>query len=402
MKEITISLPVMHEAQRTINKAKVRFIIICAGRRFGKDILLERRAAKLAITGKVIGWFAPTYRMMQDNYRDIKNLLAPAISRASESDHRLELITGGRVEMWSLDNIDAARGRKYSHVVINEAAMVRNLADAWNMVIRPTLADNQGSADLASTPRGLNDFYRLYAAASDSPEWARFHFRTDDNPYIKADEIAAMRASLPAAVIKQEIDAEFVEDGSYFQKVTERATITEPDEPKQHAGHYLVGGLDFAMSNDYTVLTIACRNCNRVVDWDRFNQIDYTYQRERIIGVCNRWGVAGLLPETNSIGTPNIELLRGIIPIMAGPDGKAGFTTTATSKPMLIQGLAAALEHDGFTVPLDYADELRSYQVQVGKGGHPAFSAPDGQHDDRVISLALVWYALTNMTWLMS
>ena len=33
------------------------------------------------------------------------------------------------------------------------------------------------------------------------------------------------------------------------------------------------------MADDWTVLTLACQECNRVVDWDRFNQIDYTYQR---------------------------------------------------------------------------------------------------------------------------
>ena len=44
-------------------------------------------------------------------------------------------------------------------------------------------------------------------------------------------------------------------------------------------GHSIYGGLDWAMADDWTVLTLACQECNRVVDWDRFNQIDYTYQR---------------------------------------------------------------------------------------------------------------------------
>jgi len=393
----------MHNAQRTINKCGTRFVIICAGRRFGKDILLERRVAKKVLAGGVVGFFAPTYRMMQDNYRDIKNLLAPAVTRASESDHRLELVTGGRVEMWSLDNVDAARGRKYDHAVINEAAMVRNLSDAWNMVIRPTLADRKGSADLASTPRGLNDYYRIWQQASDLKDWSRHHYRTDDNPYIAPEEIAAMRASLPARVVTQEIDAEFVEDGAYFQRIAERAIIAQPDRPDQHTGHYIVGGLDWAQSSDYTVLTLGCRDCNRVVDWDRFNKIDYSYQRLRVLEMLGRWNVAGILPETNSIGAPNIELLRDKVAIITGPDGKPGFTTTATSKPALIQSLASGLEHDGFGVPIEYADELRSYQVEYGRSGHPAFGAPDGQHDDRVISLALAWWAMTSTTnWLMS
>ena len=62
----------------------------------------------------------------------------------------------------------------------------------------------------------------------------------------------------------------------------------------------------------------------------------------------------------------------------------------------MIQRLAPALEHDGFQVPVDYADELRSYQVEIGDAGHAKFGAPAGAHDDRVISLALVWWSMTS------
>jgi len=156
------------------------------------------------------------------------------------------------------------------------------------------------------------------------------------------------------------------------------------------------------MAEDYTVLTIACRDCNRVVAWDRFNQIDYTYQRARIVDVCKRWNLSSILPERNSIGQPNIELLIAAgLPVMRGMDGIEGFNTTATSKPALIQKLASGLEHDGFNVPLDYADELKSYEVMQSPSGHAQFSAPPGYHDDRVISLALAWWAITNEQFIM-
>jgi len=102
------------------------------------------------------------------------------------------------------------------------------------------------------------------------------------------------------------------------------------------------------------------------------------------------------MPERNSIGQPNIELLREHVHVLAGPDRMFGFNTSATTKPQLIQRLAAAIEHDGFLVPVEYADELRSYQVSVGESGHAKFGAPDGAHDDRVISLALSLWAITS------
>src|SRR5512139_745122 len=309
---IRIELPRPHPGQREVMRDAARFNVLCCGRRWGKDILLERRITKKALHYKQpVAWFAPTYKMLLENWRALRHLLSPVIARASDAEHRLDLITGAPLEMWSLDNEDAGRGRKYAYIAINEAAMVKNLSNVWSMVLRPTLADLRGEADFGSTPKGLNGFFEIWNMAADDQDWRRFHFRTDDNPFIPVTEIASMRLSLPERVVRQEIDAEFVEDGAYFQNVDQAATIKAPDRPDDHKGHYLVMGADWAIFEDYTVLVIGCRDCNRIVDWERFNRIDFTYQRERLYSMAERWHIRGVLPERNSIGVPNIELIRG-------------------------------------------------------------------------------------------
>ena len=403
MKRTEIPLPILHPAQIKIEAGAKRFNLICAGRRFGKDVQLQRRVIKRIPTCQRQGWYAPNYRMMTENYRDLYNRLAPIVTRASASDHTIEVRNGAVIEFWSLDNYNAARGRKNDWAVINEAAAAPYLLDAWNYVIRPTLADVKGGADFGTTPKGLNGFFSLWQQAVDDLEWARFHFTTFDNPHIPREEIEAMRASLPERVYKQEILAEFVEDGSFFQNVEHSAIIQSPARPDAHQKHTVVAGVDWALSGDFTVITIGCRDCGCIVDWERFNQLDFTYQRERLYSLVSRWNVSNILPERNSIGEPNIEILlqRGL-PIGNGPDGKPGFNTSATTKPALIQGLATALEHEGFQVPADYKDELLAYEVEMSMSGHAKFSAPQGQHDDRVISLALCWYAMSHIPWLMS
>jgi hypothetical protein len=296
--------------------------------------------------------------------------------------------------MWSLDNPDAPRGRKYHLAIINEAAMVKGLSDVWSMVIRPTLADYKGGAWFASTPKGLNDFYRLWQRAGDEQGWQRWHYPTAANPHIDPGEIDAMRAELPERVYRQEILAEFVEDGSYFQNVEKSCTILTADQPQSHHGHYLAAGVDWANSGDYTVITVACRECAKVVDWWRGNQTGYIYQRQQLAGMARKWNMS-VLPERNSIGEPNIELLRADgLRVLNGLDNKPGWLTTATSKAVLIQGLASALETGQFAAPVEYADELRSYEMEIGST-NMKFGAPQGQHDDRVISLALAWRAIT-------
>lgn len=393
---INLRLPRLHTAQGEIKRGWRRFNIAVCGRRFGKDVFDRDRAITACLAGWPVGWWEPTYRSLLDNWKILRSLLQPISTQISQQEHIIDLVTGGRLEMWSADNPDAGRGRKYKRVVINEAATIKDLEYTWAAVIRPTLMDYSGDAILSGTPKGLNFYYTLYQSAESNPDWSRWHFTTADNPHIKASEIEAARLDLPERVYRQEVLAEFLSDGAYFQGVDQAAVIAHPDDPEAHKGHYIVMGVDWALSQDYTVLTVACRDCHKVVDWDRFNKIDFTYQREKLVGLAHKWDAA-VMAERNSIGEPNLEMLRERVKLLTGPDNRPGFNTTSTTKPGLIQGLANALERSEFQVPADYADELRVYQVETLAGGHPKFSAPEGQHDDRVISLALAWYAMSRV-----
>jgi hypothetical protein len=229
--QIEITLPRLHPAQQAIKDEARRFNVVCCGRRFGKDVLGMDRLIEPALHGQPVAWFAPTYRMLNENFRAVRHVLGPIITAANDTQKRIELLTKGVIDMWSLDAHDSARGRKYQRIVINEAAQVRNLGEAWSMVIRPTLADMQGDAWFLSTPRGLNEFYRLYRQADDDALWAHWQEPTNANPFIKQAEVDAMRAMLPERVYRQEILAEFVEDGAYFQNVDACAVIDAPDKP---------------------------------------------------------------------------------------------------------------------------------------------------------------------------
>lgn len=385
-----IALPVLHKKQAYIDKHAARFNMMCCGARFGKDILMMRRLIKRTQTMQYQGWIAPTYRMMTENYKEIKNRLAPIVQRQSASEHVLELVNGSVIDFWSLENFNAIRGRKYHWATINECATSPNLQEAWTYVIRPRLADYKGGADLGSTPKGLNGFYTLWNAAEADKEWRRFHYTTYDNPYIPREEIDAMKNTLPDRVFKQEIMAEFVENGAFFQNIDPCCTIQAPDNPENHKGHRFTAGLDWGLTTDFTRLTVGCATCAKVVDWWGGNKMDYNMQRGFIVAMLKKWPGVQLLPERNSMGGPNIEeLARNGIMIAAGPDGAFGYMTTSVSKTDLIMGLALVLQKQEFQFPAEYADEFRAYEVEMTTA-HPKFSAPKDQHDDRVISAALM------------
>lgn len=371
-----------------------RFNVLDCGRRFGKTDLGEIVIHGPLLAGYPVGWFAPTYKLLDEAWTQILRMYASVIAGSNKTEKRIDLITGGTLEGWTLDKEGAARGRKYKRIIIDEAARVKNLVDIFNYDLRPTLLDFEGDAAFLSTPKGLNDFFRLWEQAADHPDWARWQMPTSENPFISLSEIDEMRQAMPARVAQQELDAEFLEDGSFFQNVDACCVIETPDKPENHKGHRITGGLDWALSEDFTVLTIFCATCGCVVDWWRANKMDFTMQRMFIVERVKQWK-ALLLPERNSIGAPNIEMLaQSGLSIAHGVDGGLGFNTTASTKPSLIMKLALGMDKKEIRAPKEYAGELRSYEVEVTTT-NPKFSAPAGQHDDRVISLALAWWIAT-------
>lgn len=129
----------------------------------------------------------------------------------SEVEKRLQLFGGGVIDFWSLDSSDTIRGRKYKRVVMDEAALDKDLKSSWTEVIRPLLTDLRGDAWFFSTPRGKNNYlYDLSLNADKYEDWSFFQMPTATNPYIDEGEIEAARLQLDPLTFAQEYLASFV------------------------------------------------------------------------------------------------------------------------------------------------------------------------------------------------
>jgi hypothetical protein len=355
-----------------------------------------------ASQGGSVAWIVPTYKNGRSLWRWAEATVAPLKKSkrvmVNKTERTIEFSNGGFMGIFSADNEDSIRGEAFHLAILDEAA--RMSPTAWTDAIQPTLADYEGDAIIISTPKGMNWFYTEWARGNEDGKYqVSFRAPSAANPMPQIQKAARLAEErVPALTYQQEWLAEFIKDGAYFQGVEQAAVIDEPDAPAQHPGHNIFIGADWAISQDYTVLVAGCRECNRVVDWERFNKIDFTYQRARLVDMATRWK-AKVLPERNSIGVPNIELLVDRVDIISGPDGGKGFNTTATTKPELIQALASALEHHNFKIPSGFASEFMTYQIEVTTAGHPKFGAPEGMHDDRVIGTALCWWGMTHEGW---
>jgi hypothetical protein len=190
-----------------------RFAALRAGRRFGKTSLAAALAADTAMLGGMAGLFAPIYKLAAPLFDILGRALAPLLATSNRSIGELRLEGGGGVDIWNLKHSAwAGRGRSYNRVIIDEAAFAGpHLIAAWSAQIRPTMADVQGSAIVASTPAGLaedNFFWRVCHELSYG--FAQFVAPTLRNPFIPPAEIEALRAQHNALVFSQEFEAQFV------------------------------------------------------------------------------------------------------------------------------------------------------------------------------------------------
>jgi hypothetical protein len=390
-KSIILQLPAPHPGQfRLIQEAK-RFNVVCCGRRWGKTVLGMDRLIRPALEGKAVAWFAPNFRLSTEVWRELQKILRPALASSNQQDKRLELYTGGSIEMWSLDTPDSGRGRAYACVVVDEAAMVPNLDQAWQS-IRPMLTDLRGEAWFLSTPKGMNYFKTLFDYGSDTPrrDWASWQMATSENPYIDRAEIEAASLDMTESAFNQEYLALFVNwEGSVFRGVSEAATATV--RPFREAGHHYVVGCDWGRSKDYTVLLVLDTTARAVVALDRSHRVDYALQCERLKALCETWQPQQIIAEQNSIGQPVIEqLTRDGLPIQP-------FTTTNASKTQAIEALALAFERSDIRIPNDpvLVSELVAFQAERLPSGLLRYGAPGAQHDDTVMALAMAWTAVS-------
>jgi hypothetical protein len=389
MPTVTLELPALHPAQATIKAEARRFNVVDCGRRWGKTTLGIDVLMAPTLAGYPVAFFSPTYKMLADVWREMRLALGPVALRINAQEHRIELVTGGVVDMWSLDVADAARGRKYKRVVLDEAAMVSGLENAWQAVIRPTLTDYAGDAWFLSTPKGLNFFHTIWARGLDNEnrEWKSWKMPTVSNPFIDPAEVEAARQELPELTFQQEYLADFLADAGAVFRGVRRVAVLPVGDPEQHKGHRIVSGLDFAQKVDFTVHSIGCADCHKQVEIDRFNRMEWALARGRIRGMYEKWGIATISAEANSIGGPNIEeMQRDGLPV-------TGFDTTPSSKPPLIQSWALAIEKQEWQLLKHDIQtwELEAYQMTPSKiTGRPTYAAPEGGHDDTVIAGALM------------
>jgi hypothetical protein len=373
MQTVGLKLHNPHPAQKQVIECDSRFIVMMAGRRFGKSLISQTISIDTAVNKKRVAYITPTYQLGKIFFKEIVDLLPLEIYSKNESDLVITFITGGSIRFFTGERLDNLRGLKFHLAVIDEASFIPNLEDGWLNSIRPTLTDYKGKAIFLSTPKGKNYFFSLFSKAE--PDWQSFKFTTYDNPYIDPNEIDDARKQLPEVVFEQEYMANPAENaanpfGSQYIRNCIHPVTTMP---------IVAYGIDLAKSVDWTVI-VGLDEDGNVAYFDRF-QMDWHNTKQTIL----RLPKCPILVDSTGVGDPILEdLQREGVMIQ-------GLKFTSSSKQQLMKGLQAAIHQR----KIGYPDGIISQELEVFEYMYTAtgvkYSAPSGFHDDAVMALALAW-----------
>lgn len=381
-----------HWAQKEIHDARdKRFRIVCTGRRFGKTLCLAGELLESAfLDSGEYGWVAPTYNVAE---RGREAFIAAAESWylrfIGRTPSRVEFVSQdgkiSRVWFLSADNPENIRGYGFKGIVVDEAAVIP--PDVWNYILRPTIAQTEGCAVFISTPKGRNWFYDLFMRGLDPEEkhYRSFKFPSNASPFFPASEWDDAKRTLPADVFKQEYEAEFLEDSAgVFRGVSSclfpEKTITRDDR----AGPVVIG-CDIAKHTDFTVLVAMNLRTGRCLEIERFNQLNWPVQKDRILSFSRKWQGRVILDATGAGDPIYDDLVRRYSNIEP-------FKFTSVSKAELVQRLIVAVEQQKVTWPTEWqvlTHEMQRYEYEISPRGHISYNAPSGFHDDCVMALAL-------------
>lgn len=249
----------LHDSQYQIFHDPARFVILAAGRRYGKTVLALTKAITKALEVKQarIWYVAPTYRQAKMIAWKMLFEMIPArlISKKNEVDLSIILINGSEISLKGADNEDSLRGVSLDGVIMDEYASMK--ANVWQEIIRPMLADRRGWALFIGTPKGKNHFWELWIKGQRKESgFSSYQMRTEDNPYIPRSEIKEAKAQLNDRYFRQEFEASFEDfTGLIWPEFEQKIHVVDPfDIPNWYE---TISALDVALSGTTAALNAA-------------------------------------------------------------------------------------------------------------------------------------------------
>lgn len=384
-------LKIFHAIEDKIAK----YFIAANGRQAGKSLTCQTVAIKWAAEnpGVLIGCITPAVKQYRRIFDGILNTCKDTIlikdSFASTGNFKIVFFNDSIIEFYNTqkDENSPIRGATFDYLIVDEAAYIKD--KTWDEVISATFAVKGKQALIVSTPKKKNWFYNLFMEGQKNNKtfWS-IKVPSTANPFFPIEDYELKRKILPEAAFQQEYEAEFLDNGGeVFININQLFSLPGFAQPTEKV--YV--GIDIGFKVDFTVITILNER-GELVSFDRFNNPDTRIVIEDIKRVLRKHkNIAGYIEENNS----------GIVVFDQIKDEFQNIDATYTlnqNKSEMIQQLRLAITDCKIKSPkiVELEHELEIFEFDVSPSGRLIYAAPDGMHDDCVMSLAFAYKALQN------
>lgn len=200
--------------QAEILNAPERFLVLVAGRRFGKTILAVVWLIVQVMRGRpgALGYYVLPYRKQAKSiaWEVLKHATRHIRIAKDETELSVTLPGGRRVVLQGADDPERLEGVGLTACVLDEFGKMK-LA-AWEKSVRPMLSDHNGRALIIGKPRGRNHLKRFYdrgRGATKERDWRSWIYTTADGGFVSLADIAEAERTLPPRIFRQEYLASF-------------------------------------------------------------------------------------------------------------------------------------------------------------------------------------------------
>ena len=166
-----------------LHSSDKRWIILVLHRRAGKTtaVLNHLQRDCLRITESQFAYIGPTYKQSKRVAWDIAKKISRDIPgvQYNESELTIKYPNGSKLILVGSDNPDSLRGLALWGVGFDEYS--QQPSNIFSEIISKALADHLGYAIFFGTPKGKNEFHRIYQAALKNPEWTVVFKTIDDS-----------------------------------------------------------------------------------------------------------------------------------------------------------------------------------------------------------------------------
>lgn len=324
----------LHRNQGIVWRDPSRFRVLVAGRRFGKTTLAINELYQAAINnpGSLSIYVAPTYRQAkQIAWKMLKSVVSDGlVKKINESELSVHLLNGSNIELKGCDTPDSLRGVGVSFIVVDEFASIPDGETLWAEVLRPMLIDTGGRGLFIGTPKGLNAFYTMFEKGEKEIDgFKSFRFTSYDNPYLKKEEIDALKNELHPSAFEQEVMTSFLVSGD---NVLIRLEDIEALKGVQMHEDYTIKHIscDPALVGGDKCVALVFEN-TEVIDRKEIYHGDTQKIAAELVVQANKYDVSGISIDSVGIGKGVVDgvagLLRGqgikVLPISSGSASSA-------------------------------------------------------------------------------